>query len=107
MGIEVRDLYSMPANTYTTSRLPRGKSPRIAKLAQMEDPTPDEVIQVLLEEEIVADPQWIETCAPAREKLWELAQTSPKAKEAFTKALKQAQIIPAFFWATLEEETRS
>src|SRR5215510_2490761 len=41
MGIEVRDLYSTPANTCTTSRLPRGKSPRIAKLEQMDDPTPD------------------------------------------------------------------
>jgi hypothetical protein len=104
MGIEVRDLYSMPANTYTTSRLPRGNSPRIAKLAQMEAPTPDEVIQVILEDEIIADPQWIETCTPAREKLWELAKSSAQAYTAFRKALHQSGLNTEAFWTQLRNE---
>src|SRR4029453_13644387 len=82
MGIEVRNLYSIqPDYAKATKHVPRAKSPRIDKLKHMEQPTPDEIAQILLEEMIVSDPAFIHECAPARQKLWQLAHVSPKAQE--------------------------
>ena len=66
--------------------------------------TPDEIAQILLEEMIVSDPEWIQTCAPARAKLWELASASAQAREVFTRALREARITPARFWEALAQE---
>ena len=70
----------------------------------MEEPTPDEIAQILLEEMIVSDPSWIQECAPARQKMWALAEASPKAKEALTKALYHGHLSPKAFWQTLAAE---
>ena len=105
MGIQVRQLYAIhPADAQATRNVPRAHSPRIDRLKTMEAPTTDDVIQVLLEELIVTDPEWIETCQPAREKMWELAQADPCAREALTKALHAARLNPARFWDTLHTE---
>jgi hypothetical protein len=56
----------------------------------MEEPSPDAIAQIMLEEMIVSDPQWIQDCAPARAKMWELAQASPKARTQLSLALRQA-----------------
>jgi hypothetical protein len=102
MGIHVKNLYAIqPAYAKATQHLPRAHSPRIARLKHMEDPSPDEIEQILLEEMIVSDPAWIETCAPARAKMWELAQASPKAHAAFTRALRDAHLNPLTFWDVL------
>ena len=105
MGIEVRDLFCVhPDYGRATRNAPRAHSPRIDRLKWMEEPTSDDIVQVLLEENIVEDPQWIQGCQPARAKMWELAQASPKAKEALTKALYEAHLIPSHFWTTLAAE---
>lgn len=105
MGIEVRQLYSIQEEyAKATQYAPRARSPRIDRLKQMEEPTPDEIAQILLEEMIVSDPAFIQECAPAREKLWALAQASPRAREALTKALRTAKINSARFWDSLARE---
>jgi hypothetical protein len=105
MGIEVRQLYSIqPEYARATRYVPRAKSPRIDKLKRMEEPTPDEIAQILLEEMIVSDPAFIQECAPARQKLWELAQGSPRCQAALTKALQHAGLHPMSFWTTLADE---
>jgi hypothetical protein len=102
MGIEVRQLYSIqPEYARATKHVPRAKSPRIERLKRMEDPTPDEIAQILLEEMIVSDPPFIQECAPARQKMWDLAEASPKAKARLTQALRQTGLIPSAFWAEL------
>ena len=105
MGIEVRQLYSIQEEyAKATQYAPRAKSPRIDKLKQMEEPTADDIAQILLEEMIVSDPAFIQECPPAREKLWELAEADPRAKAAFTRALAEAKYIPSIFWRTLAAE---
>ncbi len=105
MGIEVRNLFCIhPDYAKATRNTPRANSPRIDRLKAMEEPEPDEIAQILLEEMIVSDPAWIQECTPARQKMWELASASPKAKEALTKALYQAHLIPTAFWHTLAAE---
>src|SRR5262245_32461460 len=105
LGIEERQLYSFdPRANGRSLGLPAGRSPRIAKLKGLPNPTPDDIVQAILEEEIVADPEWIETCAPARKKLWELAQQTPEIKGAFTRALVAAHLVPSVFWKTLARE---
>jgi hypothetical protein len=102
LGIEVRNLFCMaPAYARVMRHFPPAKSPRVARLKQLETPSPDEVAQILLEEMIVADPTWIETCAPARAKMWELAQASPQAHAALTRALREAHRNPLTFWEAL------
>jgi hypothetical protein len=99
MGIEVRNLFCIqPDYARETRNAPRARSPRIDRLKSMEEPTPDEIAQILLEEMIVSDPEWIQTCEPAREKMRELAQGSPKARAAFTQALRNAGLNAAVFW---------
>jgi hypothetical protein len=113
MGIAVKNLYAIqPAYAKATGYLPRAHSPRIARLKRMEDPSPDEIEQILLEEMIVSDPPFVTDPEvlgpegmmipnPARVKLWELAQARPEAKQRFTEALRQAHIIPSAFWEVL------
>ena len=102
MGIEVKDLFCIhPAFAREHRHAPRARSPRIERLRTMHEPSPDEIAQVMLEEMIVSDPQWIEECAPARAKMWELAQASPRARAQLSEALKKAGFIPAQFWDTL------
>ena len=55
----------------------------------------------MLEEMIVSDPQWIRTCAPARAKMWELAQASHEGAGAALCGAQKAGFIPAQFWDTL------
>jgi hypothetical protein len=108
MGIEVKQLYAIqPAYAKATRSLPRAKSPRIARLAHMDQPTPDEIAQLLLEEMIVADPAFLETCPPARQKMWALAHASPQARAALTRALVEARYIPSVFWQQLATEQGS
>ena len=105
LGIEMVNLFAIqPRYAQETQRAPACRSPRIDRLKVMEEPTPDDIAQILLEEMIVSDPQWIEECTPAREKMWQLAQASPKAKEALTKALYHAHLSPKAFWMTLADE---
>ena len=102
MGIELRNLFVIqPRYATETQHLPRARSPRIDRLKVMEEPTPDEIAQILLEEMIVSDPPWIQECAPAREKMWALAKADPVAREMLTKALQTARLNPARFWDTL------
>ena len=105
MGIEVRELFCIhPDYARTTRNAPRARSPRIDRLRWLEEPTSDDIAQVLLEELIVTDPEFIQTCTPARQKMWEIATASPKAKEALTKALYHGHLSPAPFWTTLAAE---
>lgn len=106
MGIEVKQLFCIqPHYARATRHLPRSRSPRIAYMRRQTDPlTPDEIAQVMLEEMIVSDPQWIQDCAPARAKLWELAQASPRARLAFMHALRAAGLMPSQFFDALYEE---
>ena len=64
MGIEVKALFCIhPTYARATRHLPRTRSPRIAQIKRRTDQltplTPDEMAQVMLEEMIVSDPQWI------------------------------------------------
>lgn len=105
IGIPVRNLFCIvPTYAHQTRNAPRAHSPRIDRLKSMEEPSPDEIAAILLEEMIVSDPEWIQTCEPARKKMWELAQESPHVKEAFTKALYRACLSPESFWHTLAAE---
>jgi hypothetical protein len=105
MGIEVRNLFAIhPDYAKATRHVPRANSPRINRLKTMEEPTPDEIAQILLEEMIVSDPPFVQECTPARKKMWDLAHASPRSKEALTKALHHAALRPAQFWADLARE---
>ena len=83
--------------------MPPGRSPRVERLRTMQEPSPDAIAQILLEEMIVSDPQWIEECAPARAKMWELAQASPKARAQLSHALRQAGFNPDCFGIPLQQ----
>jgi hypothetical protein len=106
MGIEVKDLFCIhPTFARTHRPVPRSKSPRIKQIRRQTNPlTPDEIAQVLLEEMIVSDPQWIQECAPARAKMWALAQSSPRVRALFSHALHQAHLSPSQFWDDLRRE---
>jgi hypothetical protein len=129
LGIELANLYSIrPEHAQAMRQFPPARSPRLARLRHMHEipldeleampedltpeeqarlmhePTPDAIMQILLEEMIVSDPDFIQECAPARQKLWELAQASPKAQATLTQALRQASLHPMAFWTTLAEE---
>ena len=105
MGIELRNLFCVhPDYARANRHVPRAHSPRIDRLKTMEEPTPDEIAAILLEEMIVSDPAWIQECAPARQKMWELAQQSPRNRECFTQALRQVRINALRFWDTLARE---
>jgi len=105
LGIHIRNLFAIhPDYAKATRNAPRAHSPRINRLRTMEEPTPDEIAQIHLEEMIVSDPAFIQECQPAREKMWELAQASPKARECLTQALRQARFVPSQFWSTLAAE---
>lgn len=107
MGIDVRNLFCFhPDYAKATRNVPRAHGPRINRLKTMEEPTSDEIAQILLEEMIVSDPEWIQTCVPARQKMWELAQASPNAKHVLTKALQAARLTPSIFWSTLEQDMK-
>jgi hypothetical protein len=105
MGIEVRNLFCVhPDYGRATRFAPRARSPRIDRLKAMAEPTPGEIAQILLEEMIVSDPPFIQECTPARQKMWELAQASPKARAAFTRALHAARLPAVPFWEALATE---
>jgi hypothetical protein len=108
MGIEVVNLFCIQLAYGTETRhRPRARSPRIQALKKGQEPaTSDEIAQILLEEMIVSDPMWIQECAPARQKMWELAQASPHVRAALTQALRRAHILPLQFWDTLAAERR-
>ena len=105
MGIEVKNLYAIhPQYARETRHALRARSPRIDRLKSMDEPTPDEIAQILLEEMIVSDPEFIEECQPARQKMWQLAQASAVAREQLTKALWAAHINAPTFWRKLAAE---
>jgi hypothetical protein len=105
IGIAVKDLFCIhPDYARANRHVPRSRSPRVDRLRTMQDPSPDEMAQVMLEEMIVSDPQWIEECAPARAKMWELAQASPPARRQFFRALRAAGLDPSMFFETLAQE---
>jgi hypothetical protein len=103
MGIAVKDLFCIqPGYAREHRSAPRTRSARIERLRHAAAPlTPDEIALVMLEEMIVSDPQWIQDCAPARAKMWELAQASPRARAQLSHALRQAGFNPELFWNTL------
>jgi hypothetical protein len=103
LGIEVRNLFCVHP-LYARNAPPRGRSPRISRLAALEIVKPDDIAQVMLEEMIVSDPDFIQTCAPARAKTWELASRSAHAKAKLTQALHTSGIHPARFLTVLEQE---
>jgi hypothetical protein len=105
MGIEVRQLFCINADyARATRNVPRARSPRIDRLKRLEEPTPDQIAQILLEEMIVSDSAWIQECQPARTKMWELAQADPHARNALTLALQHASLNAPSFWAALATE---
>jgi hypothetical protein len=106
MGIAVKDLFCIhPTFALAHRHVPRSRSLRLAQIRRQTTPlTPDEIAQIMLEEMIVSDPQWIQECAPARKKMWELAQASPRTRARFTQALHTARLNPARFWDTLTRE---
>jgi hypothetical protein len=129
LGIELANLYSIRPEYYPAMKhFPPARSPRLARLRHMEEipleeleampedltpeeqarlmhePTPDAIAQMLLEELIVGDPAFIQECAPARQKMWELVQASPKAKARLTQALRHTHLIPSEFWAELARQ---
>jgi hypothetical protein len=106
MGITVANLFCIQlAYGMETRHRPRARSPRIQQLKKGHEPaTSDEIALLLLEEMIVSDPEWITTCAPARAKMWALAQASPKARAALTLSLERAQLSPVVFWKDLARE---
>ena len=109
MGIDVRTLFCIhPDYAKATRAAPRAGGPRIARLKALPAPaSADAIAQILLEEMIVSDPQFIQECVPARAKMLELATASPAARESFTRALHEAKIYPAHFWETLRAESES
>lgn len=106
IGIEVKDLFCIhPTFARAHRHAPRSRSPRLAQLRRQTTPlTPDEIAQIMLEEMIVSDPQWIQDCAPARAKMWALAQASPKARALLSRALHAAHLSPSAFWDALRRE---
>src|SRR5262245_47831331 len=51
MGIELRNLFAInPVYARETRHAPRSRSPRIERLKAMEEPSPDEIAQIMLEE---------------------------------------------------------
>jgi hypothetical protein len=105
MGIEVKDLFVIhPTFARAHRHAPRARSPRVGRLHGMEEPSPDEIAQIMLEEMIVSDPQWIEECEQARAKMWDLAQASPAARLQFFRALRTAGLEPSAFFETLRIE---
>lgn len=106
MGIHLRNLFSIhPQYAKATRNQPRAHSPRVERLKHAHAGyTSDEIAQLLLEEMIVSDPQWIQECAPARAKMWELALASTDARSAFNKALRLAHIPIDLFWRDLTHE---
>jgi hypothetical protein len=105
MGIPVRCLFAIQEEYGRATRDGlRAHSPRINRLKSLEEPSPDEIAQILLEEMIVSDPAWIQECTPAREKMWELAEASPKARAALTRALREAGFRPTLFWEQLTQD---
>lgn len=105
IGISVKNLFCIhPAYAREHRNAPRAQSARTTHIKQAQEPlTPDAIAEILLAEMIVSDPQWIQACAPARKKLWELAQT-PSTRASLTQALQSARLSPAFFWNTLAQE---
>ena len=104
MGVELRELFCIhPSYAKDTQRAPLANSPRIDRLKAMEEPSGDEIAQILVEEMIVSEHAFMQECQPAREKMWELAQ-EPKARAAFTRALVVDRIPPKRFWDKLTEE---
>lgn len=103
LGIEVRNLFLVHPD-YARSAPPRARSPRISRLVALDIVEPDDIAQVMLEEMIVSDPDFIQTCAPARAKMWELASRSVRAKAQLTQALHTSGIHPTRFWTALEQE---
>ena len=86
---------SIPTFARANRHAPRSRSPRLERLRHAAGPlTPDEIAQVMLEEMIVSDPQWIEECAPARAKMWELAQASPRARAQLSAGAQESRLQP-------------
>lgn len=106
LGIAVKHLFCVhPTYAQSTRYAPRSRSPRIAQLRTREQAaSPDDIAEILLEEMIVSDPQWIQACAPARAKMWALAQASPRARARLSQALRTGGMHPARFWETLRVE---
>lgn len=104
LGIALRNLFCIhPDYAQANHYAPRATSSRIDRLKTMQEPSPDEMAQILLEEMIVSDPEWIQSCQPARAKLWELGQSSLK-RMTFFQALTDAGIPARAFWSTLAAE---
>jgi hypothetical protein len=76
----------------------------VERLKALEEPSADEIAQIMLEEMIVSDPAWIQECAPARQKMWELAQASSESFRQLRKAVLQSGLEPNEFWQALEAE---
>lgn len=105
LGIAVKQLFCIhPTYVREHRNMPRARSPRVARLKTMQGTNPDMIAQILLEEMIVSDPPFILACAPARQKMWELAQASHDARARLTRALYDAGILPTPFWHTLTQE---
>ena len=105
LGIAVKNLFCiLPSHARETQYLPRTHSPRLARIKAIEEPPKDTVAHWLLAEMIISDPEWIETCAPARAQLWKLAQASPRSRAQFTQCLRDAGLHPFPFWQTLARE---
>ena len=105
LGIKVLNLFAIqPSYARETRRAPRAHSPRIDRLKGMAEPTADEIALILLEEMIISDPEFIQTCEPARRKMLALANASHQARHTLTKALRAAHILPTTFWDQLRAE---
>lgn len=105
LGIPLAGLWVIhPDHARGTRHAPRAHSPRIERLRRSPTPyTPEEIAQMLLEEMIVSDPEWMRTCEPARAKMWELAR-DPQIRSDLTNALIAAHLNPTRFWERLAAE---
>jgi hypothetical protein len=108
LGLAVNALFSVqPAYARQTARAPHSGNPTLKRvMASNVAPDGDWIAMVMLEDIITDDPAFLESCAPARHKLWELAQASAQARAVFTRALNKAGRAPMLFWDKMAQEMK-
>lgn len=101
LGIELRNLFCIhPDYAKSTRTMPRAKGPEIQRLSTLQEPSQDDIAEIMLIEMIRSDPAFIKECEPARETFYRLAQ-SPACQARLFAALKSASIAIPPFWRQL------
>jgi hypothetical protein len=109
LGLAVRHLFSVqPDYARQTARAPRSGNPLLKQvMASNVAPDGDWIAMVMLEDIMTDDPAFLEACAPARHKLWELGQASSAVKNRFFRVLSKAGQDPRAFWSRLMTEQKA